>query len=151
MVATVKPILFWLAESAWDPLTTIGAGLVAAAAPLVLVSKQALSGVERSKVRRPDFKVVRTPVADAAPSTPIRIAAEPAPAGQHWQRLTSIVAADITGAHAAVDLQAAARVQLDAADFTLAQIMRDLVQVMPGLGMSEAARPAAMAGRRLAA
>ena len=151
MVATVKPILFWLAETAWDPLTTIGAGLIAAAAPLVLVSKQVLSGVERGKVRRPDFKVVRTPVADAAP-TPIRTAGQPAPAGQHWHRLTNLIAADITGARTASDLQAAARVQLDAADFTLAQIMKDLAQVMPGLGMSEAARPAMpMAARRFAA
>ena len=152
MVATVKPILFWLAETAWDPLTTIGVGLIAAAAPLVLVSKQVLSGVERRKVRRPDFKVVRTPVADAAPSTPIRTAGQPALAGQHWHRLTNLIAADITGARTASDLQAAARVQLDVADFTLAQIMKDLAQVMPGLGMSEAARPAMpMAARRFAA
>ena len=151
MIATANPFLSWLAEAVWNPLG-IGGSLVAAAAPLMLVSKQVLSGVERGKVRRPDFKVVRTPVADAAPATPIRIAAEPAPAGRHWQRLTSIIAADVTAARAAVDLQAAARVQIDAADFTLAQIMQDLVQVMPGLGMSEAARPAMpTAGRRLAA
>jgi hypothetical protein len=153
MVAALKPLLLWFAETAWDPLTTIGAGLVAAAAPLVLVSKQVLTGAERSKVRAPDFKVVGTPVAEAAPSTPIRIVAQPAPAGQHWQRLTNLIAADITGARTARDMQAAARVQLDAADFTLSQIMQDLAQVMPGLSMSEAARPAteSIDGRRLAA
>lgn len=151
MVATVKPILFWLAETAWDPLATIGAGLIAAAAPLVLVSKQMLSGVERSTAGRPSLRVVASPVADIGPSTPVRIAAQPATAGQHWHRLTNVIAADITAARTAVDLQAAARVQLDAADFTLAQIMQDLALVMPGLSVSGAARPAMTMARRLAA
>jgi hypothetical protein len=145
MFATVKPIVFWLAE------TAIGGSLAAAAAPLVLVSKQVLSGLDRREVRRPTLKVVDVHAAGASPPAPIRIAAAPAPPGQHWQRLTKLIAADVAAARTAVDLQAAARVQLDAADFTLSQIMQDLVQVMPGLGIAETARPAAIAGRRLAA
>ena len=151
MIATANPFLSWLAEAVWNPLG-IGGSLVAAAAPLMLVSKQVLNGLERGKVRRPSLKVVEAGAAVASPPAPIRIAAQPAPVGQHWQRLADIIAADITSARTAVDLQAAARVQIDAADFTLAQIMRDLVQVMPGLSMSEAARPAMpMAARRFAA
>lgn len=145
MFATVKPIVFWLAE------TAIGGSLAAAAAPLVLVSKQVLSGLDRSQVRRPSLKVVDAHATGISLPAPIRIAAEPAPAGQHWQRLTNLIAADIAGARTAVDLQAAARVQLDAADFTLSQIMQDLVEVMPSLGIAETARPATIARRRLAA
>lgn len=153
MVATVKPILFWLAETAWDPLATMGAGLIAAAAPLVLVSKQMLTGTERRKVRRHDFTVVESPVADIALPTPIRIAAQPAPAGQHWQRLTAVITANIGGARAAANHQAAASVQLDAAEFTLSQIMKELAEVMPSLSRAEAMRPAVVliGGRRLAA
>jgi hypothetical protein len=151
MIATVKPILFWLAETAWDPLTTIGAGLVAAAAPLVLVSKQVLTG-ERGKGPRPGLKVVDARAALTS-GTAVEISNAPATEGQHWQRLTAVIAANIGGARAAAEHQAAACVQLDAAEFTLSQIMKDLAEVMPGLSRAEEMRPAAISigGRRLAA
>ncbi|MFM9850184.1 MAG: hypothetical protein ACKVP3_23885 [Hyphomicrobiaceae bacterium] len=151
MVATVKPFLFWLAGTAWDPLTTIGAALMAATAPLVLVSKQVLSG-ERGTIRRPSLKVVDARTALASCKT-IEICAAPAATGQHWQRLTAVIAANIGGARAAADYQAAASVQLDAAEFTLSQIMKDLAEVMPSLSRAEAMRPAVVliGGRRLAA
>lgn len=151
MIATVKPIFFWLAETAWDPLATVGAGLVAAAAPLVLVSKQILTG-ERSKGPHPGLKVVDARAALASRKA-VEICAMPASAGQHWRRLTAVIALNIGGARAAADHQAAACVQLDAAEFTLSQIMKDLAEVMPGLSRAGAMRPAAIStgGRRLAA
>jgi hypothetical protein len=151
MIATVKPFLFWLPEIAWDPLVTAGAGLVAAAAPLVLVSKQVLTG-NRGKGPRPVLKVLDARAAVASAKA-VEICAAPAAAGQHWQRLTAIIAANIGGARAAAGHQAAACVQLDAAEFTLSQIMKDLAEVMPGLSRAEAMRPAAVSigGRRLAA
>lgn len=77
----------------------------------------------------------------------------PASAGQHWRRLTAVIALNIGGARAAADHQAAACVQLDAAEFTLSQIMKDLAEVMPGLSRAGAMRAAAIStgGRRLAA
>ena len=151
MVATVKPIFFWLAETAWDPLVTVGAGLVAAAAPLVLVSKQILTG-EPGKGLRPALKVVDARAALASGKA-VEIGAAPATEGQHWQRLTAVIAANIGGARAAAGHQAAACVQLDAAEFTLSQIMKDLAEVMPGLSRAEAMRPAAasIGGRKFAA
>lgn len=144
MVTTVKPLLVWFSDIAWDPLTVIAASLVAAAAPLVIVS--------RSKGPRPNLKVVEARP-DPAPSVPVISTAEPAPAGQHWQRLTGVIASNIAAARTATDLQVAARVKLDAADFTLSQIMKDLAEVIPGLSGAEAMRPAAISigRRRLAA
>lgn len=151
MIATVKPMFFWLAETAWDPLAMVGAGLVAAVAPLMLVSKQVLTG-DRGRSRRPVLKVVDARAAVTSGNA-VEICIAPAAAGQHWQRLTAAIAVNIGGARAAADHQAAACVQLDAAEFTLSQIMKDLAEVMPGLHRAEAMRPAAIpiGGRRLAA
>jgi hypothetical protein len=148
MVADVKPLLIWFADIAWDPLTAVGATLFAAAAPLVVVSRQVLSSGERSKGPRPNLKVVEARP-DPALSVPVICAAEPALAGQHWQRLTNVIASNIAAARGTADLQAAARVKLDAADFALSRIFEDLADVMPGLDRRPAAVP--IAGRRLAA
>jgi hypothetical protein len=148
VVADVKPLLIWFADIAWDPLTAVGATLVAAAAPLVIVSRQVLSSAERSKGPRPNLKVVEARP-DPAPSVPVICAAEPAPAGQHWQRLTNVIASNIAAARGTADLQAAARVKLDAADFALSRIFEDLADVMPGLDRRPATVP--IASRRLAA
>jgi hypothetical protein len=144
----VKPLFIWFADIAKEPLAAIGATLLAAAAPLAIVSRQALSGAERSKGPRPALKIVEVRP-DPAPSVPAIRASEPAPAGQHWQRLTDAIASNILAARTATDLQAAARVKLDAADFALSQIFEDLADVMPGLDRRPAAIP--LARSRLAA
>lgn len=144
MVATVKPLLVWFTDIALDPLTALGATLVAAAAPLVIVSRQVLTG-ERSKGPRPNLTVVETR-RDPVPA--IR-GVEPAPAGQHWQRLADAIASNITLARTTADLQAAARTKLDAADFALSQVFKDLADVMPGLERQPV--PVPMARRRRAA
>ncbi len=149
MVADVKPLLIWFTEIAVDPLAAIGATLVAAAAPLMIVSRQALAGAERSNGPRPSLKIVEVRSGDPAPSVSMMRVAQPAPAGQHWHRLTGVIASNIAAARGAADLQAAARVKLDAADFALSQIFKDLADVMPGLDRKPAAIP--LARRRLAA
>lgn len=148
MVATVKPLFIWFADIAWDPLTSIGATLLAAAMPLVIVSRQVLSGTERSNGPRPNLTVVATR-RDPALSVPAIRAVEPAPAGQHWQRLADAIASNIAAARTSADLHAAARTKLDAADFALSQIFKDLADVMPGLERRPV--PAPIARRRLAA
>lgn len=147
MVATVKPLLVWFTDIALDPLTALGATLVAAAAPLVIVSRQVLTG-ERSKGPRPNLTVVETR-RDPVPSVPAIRGVEPAPAGQHWQRLADAIASNITLARTTADLQAAARTKLDAADFALSQVFKDLADVMPGLERQPV--PVSMARRRRAA
>lgn len=127
-----------------DPLAAIGATLIAAAAPLMIVSRQALT--ERSKGPRPNLKVVETRPHPAQAVAAMR-AVEPASAGQHWQRLTDVIASNIAAARTATDLQAAARTKLDAADFALSQVFKDLADVMPGLDRRPAAVPIARARR----
>jgi hypothetical protein len=151
MVADVKLLLVWFTEIALDPLAAIGATLLAVAAPLAIVSRQVLTA-ERSDGPRPDLRIVKASSSDPVVSVPVTDPEQPAPAGQHWQRLTTLIASNIAAARTTTDMQAAARVKLDAADFALLQIFRDLADVMPGLSAG-AARPTAlpMADGRLAA
>jgi hypothetical protein len=144
----VKPLFIWFADIAWDPLAAFGATLVVAAAPLVVVSRQVLTGIERGKGPRPNLRIVEPRSEPALPVPAMRVV-EQASAGDHWQRLTDVIASNIAVARNAAGRQAAARVKLDAADFALSQIFADLADVMPGLDRRPAAVP--MAGRRLAA
>lgn len=139
----MKPLLVWFADIALDPLAAIGATLIAAAAPLVIVSRQVLT--ERSKGARPNLKIVEARP-DPAQAIAVMRAVDPAPAGQHWQRLTDVIASNIAVARTATDMQAAARVKLDAADFALSQVFKDLADVMPGLSRRPAAVPIARQG-----
>jgi hypothetical protein len=149
MVADLKQLLVWFTEIALDPLAAIGATLLAAAAPFVIVSRQVVTDAEHGNGPRPNLRIVKARSSPPAPSVPVINTAQPAPAGQHWQRLTDAIASNIAAARGTADLQAAARMKLDAADFALSQIFQDLADVMPGLDRQPAAAP--MAGRRLAA
>jgi hypothetical protein len=57
---------------------------------------------------------------------PVRLTIE-----EHWQRATATIAAAIAGFHRVQSLQAAAARQIDAADYALQHLLRDLSVAMP--------------------
>jgi hypothetical protein len=116
MLETAKYILAALADGGWRSL----AALVAGAPSLVLI---------RPGIELPDFLAQRMP--EAAPAAEHRFPEEPVAAGAQWQRVAASIERTIDTAQHAVRLQSDARTQLDAAEFTLAQLMKELVDVMP--------------------
>jgi len=112
MLDTIKQAVSLLAEDAWRSLSGLPAFL-AAGTSLVLVSSR--SQAEPKPV-----------VSVESPRMP-----EPTRPGTHWHRISNLIESRVDAAHRAVRMQADARTQIDAAEFTLAQILQDLRTLVP--------------------
>jgi hypothetical protein len=112
MIDVFKTILAGWPDFGWRPLI--------AATPLFLVSDRVLAEAALGR-----------PISSGSLALAHRPTAEPRTAGTQWRQIARGIEDRVQGARKAAELQTAALVQIDAADFTLASIVADLAAVMP--------------------
>lgn len=127
-----------------DLLKTLSSAATVAFAPLVVFPSRAPHAVSRS--RRVPLQVRQTPVTHTPRPEPVPVAAQ-------WQQLAQGIEFGLGRARHVAELQSAALIQIDAADFTLAKIIEELAAVMPRATQSgaRARRPVALPRQALAA
>lgn len=122
MIDVLKPLWAMAADSGWRaPFNAATSVMSMALAPLFVISSRVLTEIS-------DITYQPVPARAAAARAP---AHAPQPAGAHWQRIVHAIEDSLCKARKAAELQSAALIQADAADFTLAKIIEDLTAVMP--------------------
>ena len=111
------------------PLTVVSGLATVTLAPLFVISSRVLVAPSDRDIR--PLCVVTTGKGTGPTTARHEPRSQPCPAGTHWRAIARSVEDRIEGIRNAVELQSAAHVQIDAADFTLAGIVQDLVAIMP--------------------
>jgi len=130
MIDILKSLLAMTPESAWRaPLHAVASLATSALAPLFVISSRILTEPSDTVLHPRTATLVQGRLARAATARSASL--EPRPAGAHWRQIALGIEDRLRSARRAGDLQSAALVQIDAADFTLANIIEDLTAVMP--------------------
>jgi hypothetical protein len=128
MIDVLKSAFMAPVEFGWRaPLAAAASSVFSALAPLFVVSSRILIDPVQQPPRQRSVATAQNRVA-AIKHEPSR---EPRSAGSHWLQIAQGIESRLQSARQAVELQSAALVQVDAADFTLAKIIEDLSAVMP--------------------